>query len=235
MEDHTTVDSTLAIHAELRSATRGPAPSSSRTSSAPRTTAGRWPRPAPGSGWSRAPTRSPPSVAYQDKAEVDKAYVRCLRILIDGDGLPDGRLARPAHDRHRPGAGAARHGRKPGEYEFQMLYGIRTAEQRRLAAEGDRMRVYVPYGADWYGYFMRRLAERPANLAFFLRSFAPAADPPDTRTPTPDQGETLHGRCDPGPRAGQRAGAQLRARHPRARPAGSQAQGAGRQPPSTCR
>lgn len=55
-----------------------------------------------------------------------------------------------------------------------MLYGIRTAEQRRLAASGERMRIYVPYGADWYGYFMRRLAERPANLAFFLRSFAPS-------------------------------------------------------------
>ncbi|HEY3685593.1 MAG TPA: proline dehydrogenase family protein, partial [Streptosporangiaceae bacterium] len=57
--------------------------------------------------------------------------------------------------------------------EFQMLYGIRTASQRRLAEAGERMRIYVPYGADWYGYFMRRLAERPANLAFFLRSFAP--------------------------------------------------------------
>ena len=53
-----------------------------------------------------------------------------------------------------------------------MLYGIRPAEQRRLAAEGARMRVYVPYGSDWYGYLVRRLAERPANLAFFLRSLA---------------------------------------------------------------
>jgi proline dehydrogenase len=69
---------------------------------------------------------------------------------------------------------AARGRRAQGSYEFQMLYGIRTAEQRRLAAEGERMRIYVPYGADWYGYFMRRLAERPANLAFFLRSFAPS-------------------------------------------------------------
>jgi proline dehydrogenase len=52
-----------------------------------------------------------------------------------------------------------------------MLYGIRAAEQRRLVEAGERVRVYVPYGADWYGYFMRRLAERPANLVFFLRSF----------------------------------------------------------------
>ena len=56
-----------------------------------------------------------------------------------------------------------------------MLYGIRPDEQRRLAAAGTGVRVYVPYGADWYGYFMRRLAERPANVAFFLRSLAPDA------------------------------------------------------------
>jgi proline dehydrogenase len=55
-------------------------------------------------------------------------------------------------------------------YEFQMLYGIRTAEQQRLVGLGHRVRAYVPYGGDWYGYFMRRLAERPANLTFFLRS-----------------------------------------------------------------
>jgi proline dehydrogenase len=70
---------------------------------------------------------------------------------------------------------AARNHRPAGSYEFQMLYGIRTGEQRRLADEGERMRIYVPYGADWYGYFMRRLAERPANLAFFLRSFVPGS------------------------------------------------------------
>ena len=65
---------------------------------------------------------------------------------------------------------AAQQGRKPDSWEVQMLYGIRAAEQRRLAAEGLCVRAYVPYGADWYGYFMRRLAERPANLRFFLRS-----------------------------------------------------------------
>jgi proline dehydrogenase len=62
------------------------------------------------------------------------------------------------------------HNRDPDSYEFQMLYGIRPEEQQSLAAAGHRMRVYVPYGDEWYGYFMRRLAERPANLAFFLRS-----------------------------------------------------------------
>ena len=63
-------------------------------------------------------------------------------------------------------------GRKLDEYEFQMLYGIRSDEQLRLAAEGHRMRVYTAYGTDWYGYFMRRLAEKPANLLFFVRSIA---------------------------------------------------------------
>ncbi|HUA29233.1 MAG TPA: proline dehydrogenase family protein, partial [Streptosporangiaceae bacterium] len=63
-------------------------------------------------------------------------------------------------------------GRAPDSFEYQMLYGIRPAEQLRLAREGAQVRVYVPYGSDWYGYLVRRLAERPANLAFFLRSLA---------------------------------------------------------------
>ena len=111
----------------------------------------------------------PASVAYPAKADVDPAYVRCLKILMAGEGYPmvashDPRMIELA------GVLAARHGRAPGCYEYQMLYGIRTGEQRRLAAAGHRVRVYVPYGADWYGYFMRRLAERPANVGFFLRS-----------------------------------------------------------------
>jgi proline dehydrogenase len=65
---------------------------------------------------------------------------------------------------------ARRNGRAKGSYEYQMLYGIRPDEQRRLAAAGETMRVYVPYGDEWYGYLMRRLAERPGNLAFFARS-----------------------------------------------------------------
>ena len=58
----------------------------------------------------------------------------------------------------------------PGTYEFQMLYGIRAEEQKRLADAGEKVRVYIPYGVEWYGYLMRRLAERPSNLTFFLRS-----------------------------------------------------------------
>ena len=61
-------------------------------------------------------------------------------------------------------------GRGTGDFEYQMLYGIRDPEQRRLAAAGDAVRVYVPFGTQWYGYFVRRLAERPANLTFFLRA-----------------------------------------------------------------
>jgi proline dehydrogenase len=60
--------------------------------------------------------------------------------------------------------------RAQGTYEYQMLYGIRPDEQRRLAGQGEKMRVYVPYGDQWYGYLMRRMAERPANTAFFVRS-----------------------------------------------------------------
>jgi proline dehydrogenase len=65
---------------------------------------------------------------------------------------------------------ASRFGRAKGTYEFQMLYGIRPAEQRRLAEKGETVRVYIPYGLEWYGYLMRRLAERPQNLSFFVKS-----------------------------------------------------------------
>jgi proline dehydrogenase len=70
------------------------------------------------------------------------------------------------------GERAGWNGRRPGSYEFQLLYGVRPDEQRRLAAAGHTVRVYVPYGVEWYGYLMRRLAERPANVAFFLRALA---------------------------------------------------------------
>ena len=63
-------------------------------------------------------------------------------------------------------------GRSVDDFEYQMLYGIRDDEQRRLADDGNQVRVYVPFGNEWYGYFMRRLAERPANLTFFLRALA---------------------------------------------------------------
>jgi proline dehydrogenase len=113
----------------------------------------------------------PESVAYQHRHEVDLSYVRCLNTLMGGDGFP--MIA--THDPRLIGIAAERarwFDRKPGSYEYQMLYGVRPEEQRRLAEAGETVRVYVPYGTEWYGYLMRRLAERPANVAFFLRSLA---------------------------------------------------------------
>jgi proline dehydrogenase len=70
------------------------------------------------------------------------------------------------------GALAAHHQREATSYEYQMLYGIRPDEQKRIADRGDQMRIYIPYGDEWYGYLMRRMAERPANTVFFLRGLA---------------------------------------------------------------
>jgi proline dehydrogenase len=113
--------------------------------------------------------KEPESVAFQDKHEVNRSYVRCLKVLMAGHGYPmvashDPTLVEIA------GALAARHDRQKGSYEIQMLYGIRPDEQRRLANAGEKVRVYVPYGNEWYGYLMRRMAERPSNVTFFLRS-----------------------------------------------------------------
>lgn len=111
----------------------------------------------------------PESVAYQAMPDVNASYLRCLTVLMEGQGYPmvashDPRLISAA-------TGLARkNGRRVDDFEFQMLYGIRPDEQQRLIDEGNRLRVYVPFGDEWYGYFMRRLAERPANLTFFLRS-----------------------------------------------------------------
>lgn len=112
---------------------------------------------------------APAEVAYASRHEVDRSYARALRVLMDGPGYPmiathDPRLLRIAAAQAELGA------RAPDSYEYQMLYGVRPAEQRRLAATGARLRVYLPYGQDWYRYLVRRLAERPANVAFFARS-----------------------------------------------------------------
>ncbi|MFJ1971664.1 proline dehydrogenase family protein [Streptomyces sp. NPDC087903] len=168
-EDHTTLDSMFAIHDELRKdfpqtgcviqaylfRTEADARRLAASGSRVRLVKGAY--------------KEPAEVAFQQKREIDKAYVRILRILMEGDGYPmigshDPRLISIAQELAR------RAGRKLDEYEFQMLYGIRGEEHLRLAAEGHRMRVYTAYGTDWYGYFMRRLAEKPANLRFFVRS-----------------------------------------------------------------
>lgn len=169
MEDHTTVDSTLGILRKLREdfPSTGVAIQAylfrseddlrdlSAEGSRVRLVKGAY--------------REPAAVAHQDKTEVDKAYVRCLRILMAGKGYPmvathDDRLISITE------LLADRFARSIGDYEYQMLYGIRTDKQEALAGAGHPVRVYVPYGDDWYGYFMRRLAERPANVAFFLRA-----------------------------------------------------------------
>jgi proline dehydrogenase len=115
--------------------------------------------------------KEPESVAFQSGSEVDKSYVRCLKILMDGPGYPmvathDPRLVEIA------GALASRAGRVPGSFEYQMLFGIRPDEQKRIADRGDTLRVYLPFGEEWYGYLMRRMAEKPANVMFFLRGLA---------------------------------------------------------------
>ncbi len=116
----------------------------------------------------------PPEVAFPRKADTDANYVRLMEILF-GDAAQsrgvfpaiathDSRLIAWAKDY------TGRKGIARDRFEFQMLYGIRSALQRQLAAEGYHVRAYVPYGREWYSYFMRRLAERPANLLFFVRS-----------------------------------------------------------------
>jgi len=111
----------------------------------------------------------PEAVAFQERIDIDRSYVRCLKVLLAGQGYPmiathDPRMVEIATSL------ASRYGRAKGTYEFQMLYGIRPTEQKRLADSGETMRVYIPYGLEWYGYLMRRLAEKPQNLSMFVRS-----------------------------------------------------------------
>lgn len=113
----------------------------------------------------------PASVAYRDAVEVTASYLRCLRVLMAGSGYPMVASHDPAIIDAVPGL-AEEFRRGVDGFEYQMLYNIRDAEQRRLADGGNHVRVYVPFGNEWYGYFVRRLAERPANLTFFLRALA---------------------------------------------------------------
>lgn len=106
----------------------------------------------------------PSAVAFADRAEVDRSFVRCLKVLMSGTGLPMVATHDPVL------VDIARHLGRGRDYELQMLHGVRPRAQVELAAAGETVRVYLPYGTEWYGYFVRRLAERPANLAFFARS-----------------------------------------------------------------
>jgi proline dehydrogenase len=111
-----------------------------------------------------------PEVAFERKADVDANYVRLMQML-----LPSGFYHGIAtHDPRMIAATirfAAEKRISKEDFEFQMLYGVRTDLQRRLVRDGYRVRVYIPYGKDWFPYFMRRLAERPANVGFFLKNF----------------------------------------------------------------
>ncbi len=112
--------------------------------------------------------REPKSVAYQKKADVDAAYARMLKVLITDGNYPAIATHDPAMiDLAR--RWAAERGVGSDRFEFQMLYGIRRDLQAMLVAAGYRVRVYVPFGRDWFPYFMRRLGEHPANVAFVLR------------------------------------------------------------------
>ncbi|CAN5167992.1 proline dehydrogenase family protein [soil metagenome] len=170
MEDSSTVDATLTAVAALREAF--PWVGAVLQSCLRRTEADCRDLSGPGSRIRlvKGAYAEPLSVAFPDKAQVDASYARCLQVLMDGGGYPMVATHDPALIA-RTEELAALTSRLPSSYEFQMLYGIRVPEQHRIAASGRTMRVYVPYGDDWYGYFMRRLAERPANVAFFLRSF----------------------------------------------------------------
>jgi proline dehydrogenase len=169
MEDHTTTDSTLAILRELRK--DFPETGAVLQAYLHRTEADCRALAYEGSRvrLCKGAYNEPEEVAFQDDLDVDRSYVRCLKVLLAGQGYPmiathDPRLVEIASSL------ASRYGREQGSYEFQMLYGIRPEEQRRLVKAGERVRVYIPYGQEWYGYLMRRLAERPQNLTFFLRS-----------------------------------------------------------------
>ncbi len=114
--------------------------------------------------------KEPAEVAFQKKSEVDANYVRLVNMMLAGGTYPaiathDEKMVKEALGTMKAQSIA------PDRVEFQMLYGIRRDLQRRLVADGYRLRLYVPFGEAWYPYFMRRLAERPANLMFLVRNF----------------------------------------------------------------
>ncbi len=169
MEDHTKVDATLDLWRELRpvhGATGVVIQASLRRSAADveRLIVEQAPI-----RLCKGAYKEPPSVAFVDNADVDRSYAELMaRLLHDGKGAAlathDERLIRQAVQI------AKRDGVSRDRFEFQMLYGVRRDLQERLARAGYTVRVYVPYGRQWYPYFMRRLAERPANVMFILRS-----------------------------------------------------------------
>jgi proline dehydrogenase len=113
----------------------------------------------------------PPKVAFPEKADVDANYVKLIGTYLNQSdesylcfATHDENMIQAAHDF------TATNNIPQERYEYQMLYGVRSSRQLEIAEAGEKMRVYVPFGVAWYPYFMRRLAERPANLWFFARS-----------------------------------------------------------------
>jgi proline dehydrogenase len=166
-EDHRTTDAGLRIAAGLRA--RFPSVGTVLQASLRRTAADA--RTLAASGvrvrLCKGAYAEPGAVAFGPRHEVDKSYARCLRVLMSGPGYP---MAATHDPRLIDIVRALGLNRPAGSFEYQMLFGVRPDEQRRLAESGAKVRVYLPYGGDWYPYLVRRLAERPANLALFLRS-----------------------------------------------------------------
>jgi proline dehydrogenase len=166
-EDHTSTDATLRIATALRERF---VPVGSVVQAALRRTEGDV-RELAGPGvrvrLCKGAYAEPLAEAFTARHDIDRSFARCLRTLMAGPGYPMIATHDPRLVAITRSLGL---GRSPDSFEYQMLHGVRPDEQRRLAASGARVRVYVPYGGDWYRYLVRRLAERPANLALFLRS-----------------------------------------------------------------
>jgi proline dehydrogenase len=109
----------------------------------------------------------PPAVAYPEKREVDQAFIRQMERLLERGNYPGLATHDEAMITHARKF-VQRQGIAPGRYEYQMLYGVRRDLQEQLRGAGHHMRVYIPFGTQWYPYLMRRLAERPANIAMIL-------------------------------------------------------------------
>ena len=168
-EDHTTTDDTLRTVAKLRE--QYPWVGTVLQSMLYRTTTDCLQQRDPGNRvrLCKGAYAEPSEVAHQAKSAVDRNYRRCATVLLEGDGRP----LFATHDDAMIGHvldEVSRLDRAVDSFELQMLLGIRSDEQVRLAGRGHSMRVYVPFGTDWYAYFMRRLAERPANVVFLLRA-----------------------------------------------------------------
>ena len=166
-EDHRTTDAALRIANSLRS--RFPTVGTVLQAALRRTEADARELAAPGTRirLCKGAYAEPLAEAFDSRHEIDKSFARCLRVLMAGPGYPMIATHDPRLIAITRSLGLAR---PADSLEYQMLHGVRPDEQRRLASSGAKVRVYVPYGSDWYPYLVRRLAERPANLALFLRS-----------------------------------------------------------------